>query len=197
MQPYDLVVRNVRPLGGPPTDLSSRDGKWVPLEVNGGAPLQELDGQGLLGLPGFVDGHMHVDKTLLGVPWRPHVPGGSVRERVAAEKAIYASLPAESGGPRARRLADLALSHGTTVIRSHVDVDPERGLDGLYLLLALREEYADRLTLQIVAFPQSGVVTAPGTAELLARAIDEGADIVGGLEPINIDHELDGPLDAI
>jgi predicted amidohydrolase YtcJ len=62
----------------------------------------------MLALPGFVDGHMHLDKTLLGLPWRPHVPGGSVRERVAAEKAIYATVAArldggagaQAGGPR-------------------------------------------------------------------------------------------------
>jgi cytosine deaminase len=197
VRPFDLVVRNVRPMGGPPTDLAVRDGTWAPLETQNGAPLKELDGQGMLGLPGFVDGHLHLDKTLLGVPWQPHVPGGTVRQRIAAEKVIYASLPHDSVSDRARRLADLALSRGTTSIRTHVDIDPERRLAGLAALLAVREDYRDRLAMQIVAFPQSGVISAPGTADLLAAAIEEGADVVGGLDPIGIDADLDGQLDVI
>src|ERR671911_141063 len=63
--------------------------------------------------------------------------------------------------------------------------------------VALREEYRDRLTMQLVAFPQSGVLSAPGTVELLGAAIREGADLVGGLDPISFDGDLDGHLDAI
>jgi cytosine/creatinine deaminase len=189
----NLLVRNVRPLGGAAVDLLACDGTWA---TDGRVDI-EIDGRGMLALPGFVDGHMHLDKTLLGLPWRPHVPGGSVRERVAAEKAIYATLPPDSMAERARRLADLALSHGTTVIRTHVDVDPSNGLSGLHTLLALRTEYADRLTMQIVAFPQSGVITCPGTAELLEQAVCEGADLVGGLDPIGFDADLDGQLDVV
>jgi cytosine deaminase len=156
-----------------------------------------VEGRGRLALPGLIDGHMHLDKTLLGLPWFPHIPGGTVRERVAAEKQIYAELPPGSLRQRAARLADLALSHGTTTIRCHVDVDVDRWLDGLIILLALREEYRDRLTMQLVAFPQSGVLSAPGTIELLGAAIREGADLVGGLDPISFDGDLDGHLDAI
>jgi cytosine deaminase len=120
-----------------------------------------------------------------------------VRERVAAEKSIYAALPPDSLPERARRLAELALSHGTTVIRTHVDVDPERRLAGLHTLLELREAYRGRLQLQIVAFPQSGVVSAPGMLELLDAAVQEGADLVGGLDPHGFDGDLTGQLDAI
>src|SRR4051794_23882833 len=140
---------------------------------------------------------MHLDKTLLGLPWIPHIPGGMVRERVAAEKRIYADLPPGSLRERAARLADLALSHGTTTIRCHVDIDEDRWLDGLIVLLDLREQYRDRLTMQLVAFPQSGVLSQPGTVELLGAALCEGADLVGGLDPISFDGDLDGHLDAI
>jgi cytosine/adenosine deaminase-related metal-dependent hydrolase len=108
------LIRNVRPFGGAAVDLFACNGVRAPVAVADNV----IDGGGKLAIPGFVDGHMHLDKTLLGLPWRPHVSGGSVRERVAAEKAIYASLPPASLAERARCLADLALSRGTTVIRT-------------------------------------------------------------------------------
>jgi cytosine deaminase len=193
---YDLVVRDVRPLGGERVDLAARAGHWAAMG-HGLLGRTVVEGRGRLALPGLIDGHMHLDKTLLGLPWIPHIPGGTVRERVAAEKQIYAELPPGSLGQRAARLADLALSHGTTTIRCHVDVDVDRWLDGLIVLLDLREQYRDRLTMQLVAFPQSGVLSAPGTIELLGAAIREGADLVGGLDPISFDGDLDGHLDAI
>jgi len=193
---YDLVVQNVRPLGGEPVDLGARAGRWAAI-ASGLEGRTVVEGHGRLALPGLVDGHMHLDKTLLGLPWIPHIPGDTVRERVAAEKRIYADLPPGSLRQRAARLTDLALSHGTTTIRCHVDVDVDRWLDGLIVMLALREEYRDRLTMQLVAFPQSGIVSAPGTVELLGAAIREGADLVGGLDPISFDGDLDGQLDAI
>jgi cytosine deaminase len=193
---YDLVVRNVRPFGGEPVDLGARGGTWAAIG-NGLMGRAVVEGRGRLALPGLVDGHMHLDKTLIGMPWIPHIPGGTVRERVAAEKKIYADLPRGSLRQRAARLADLALRHGTTTIRCHVDVDTDRWLDGLIVLLDLREQYRDRLKIQLVAFPQSGVLSQPGMIELLGAAIKEGADLVGGLDPVSFDGDLDGHLDAI
>lgn len=194
---YDLVVRNVRPLGAPATDLAARGGLWAAVGSVQGRGRREIDARGLLGLPGFVDGHMHLDKTLLGVPWRPHIPGNTVAGRIRAEKSIYASLAPDSIAMRANRLAELALSHGTTSIRTHVDVDVDRGLAPLEAVLAVREQHREHLRIQIVAFPQSGVVIAPGTVELLDAAMESGADLVGGLDPVDFDHDLDGHLDAI
>ncbi len=194
---YDVVVHNVRPLGAPATDLAARDGRWAALGSALGPGQREIDGRGLLGLPGLVDGHMHLDKTLLGVPWRPHVRGDAIPERIRAEKSIYASLSPDSVATRATRLAELALSHGTTTLRTHVDVDPDRGLAPLETVLAVREEYRGRLVMQIVAFPQSGVLMASGTVELLDAAMQSGADLVGGLDPVDFDQDLDGHLDAI
>jgi len=95
LETYDLVVRDVRPLGGESVDLGVRAGHWAAIG-SGLAGREVVDGRGRLALPGLVDGHIHLDKTLLGLPWQPHIPGGSVRERVAAEKRVYAELPAGS-----------------------------------------------------------------------------------------------------
>ena len=89
------------------------------------------------------------------------------------------------------------VASGTLHMRSHVDIDNQLGLRNLHEVLKIRERFRDLVTIQIVAFPQSGIVRSPGTAELLDAAIAEGADLVGGLDPVGIDGDLDGHLDAI
>src|SRR4051812_28172057 len=153
---------------------------------------------GRLVLPGLVDGHIHLDKGFFGDAWKPHRPctaGFSVRERVQFEKEALAT--AESIATRAAAMIDLCVSQGTTWMRSHVDVDGGIGLRNLEQVLAAREAHRDKLSIQIVAFPQSGIVSSPGTAELLDEAVRAGADLVGGLDPAGYDADIDGHLDVI
>ena len=82
-------------------------------------------------------------------------------------------------------------------MRTHVDVDVEIGLAGIEGVLEARERLAGRIDVQIVAFPQSGLLVRPGTAELLDRAIEAGADLVGGLDPAGFDGDPVGHLDVI
>jgi cytosine deaminase len=82
-------------------------------------------------------------------------------------------------------------------MRSHVDIDNQLGLRNLHEILKVRERFRDLVAIQIVAFPQSGILRSPGTSELLEAAIAEGADLLGGLDPVGIDGDLDGHLDAI
>jgi cytosine deaminase len=82
-------------------------------------------------------------------------------------------------------------------VRTHVDIDSEVGLDSLHALLSVREETRDFIDMEIVAFPQSGVIADPGAADLLDQAIAEGAHLVGGLDPAGIDGDVGGHLDAI
>jgi len=180
-------------------DVAIADGRIAGID-EAGAPAPEagqtIDLAGALLVPGFVDGHIHLDKTLLGLPFQPHRPGASVAERIAREKDVRRELghPVEA---RARRLIAEIVAHGTTALRSHVDIDSEVGLSGLHALLRAREEARDLVDIQIVAFPQSGVIADPGVADLLDAAIREGADLVGGLDPAGIDDDIEGHLDAI
>jgi len=89
------------------------------------------------------------------------------------------------------------VASGTLHMRSHVDIDNQLGLRNLQEILKVRERFRDLVTIQIVAFPQSGILRSPGTAALLDAAIAEGADLLGGLDPVGIDEDLDGHLDAI
>ena len=156
-----------------------------------------LDVAGALLLPPLVDGHIHLDKTLLGLPWLPNqATGNKVADRVEAERKVRAARTVpefETGSNLVRQV----VASGTLHMRSHVDVDNQLGLRNLHEVLKIRERFQGLVSIQIVAFPQSGVVRSPGTADLLEAAIAEGADLVGGLDPVGIDGDLKAHLDAI
>ncbi len=158
--------------------------------------LEVVDGQGALVLPGLVDGHVHLDKSLAGLPWTPHPAGPERSSRIETEKQLRAAWSL-SVAERASHLLRQCISLGTTALRTHVDIDPEIGLSHLHAILTVKEQFRDHVDMQIVAFPQSGVVQCPGTAELLDAAMTEGADLLGGIDPLTMDGDLDGQLDAL
>ncbi len=131
-----------------------------------------LDIGGDLVLPGLVDGHMHLDKTLTGLPWMGHAAGPTRMSRIETDKTILPHLPL-STEERAGNLIRECVTRGTTHLRSHVDIDLESGLAKLDGVLAAREHYRDRVTVQIVAFPQSGVMRERHRQERGCRIRDE------------------------
>jgi cytosine deaminase len=145
-------------------------------------------------LPALADGHLHLDKSFLGLPWRPHVPGESIAARIAAERSERAALdhPLKE---RAQRLIERVIGFGTLAIRSHVDVDEFIGLAHVTSLLELRAALREQVDLQLVAFPQSGI--SPRVAELLDEALRLGVDVIGGLDPAGIDGDIERHLDVV
>lgn len=162
----------------------------------GSAGSQDLGGR--LVLPGFVEGHIHLDTSFYGDEWKPHRPctnGFDVRERVAFQAENMAN--AAPMAVRARNQLELCLANGATHMRSHVMVDGSVGLKSLEIILAVREEYRGCIDIQLVAFPQSGILSSPGTPELLDEAIALGADLVGGLDPASFDRDVERHLDVV
>jgi cytosine/adenosine deaminase-related metal-dependent hydrolase len=193
------LLANALLTDGRRADIRLADGRIA--EVAGGGSLnaavvERIDLAGALVLPGLIDGHIHLDKTLLGLPFQPHRRGASVAERIRIEKELRRGLtvPVEE---RAMRLIEQVVAFGTVALRTHVDIDDEVRLDGLHALFRVREIARDLIDIQIVAFPQSGIVACPGVADLLDNAIRDGADLVGGLDPAGIDNEVTGHLDAV
>jgi len=155
-----------------------------------------LDLNGALLLPPLIDGHIHLDKTLLGLPWVPNQAGDTVAARIEAERGVRARRTVseeETGANLVRQV----MAAGSLHLRTHVDIDNQLGLGNLHAILKLRERFRDLVSIQIVAFPQSGIARSPGTAALLDTAIAEGADFVGGLDPVGIDGDLDGHLATV
>ena len=192
------VLANVRVGGDRTVDIVMRDGCIEDIAPNLAAltlAATRIEGDGLLALPGLVDGHMHLDKTLTGLAWVPHRAEPERMSRIEKEKELRGTLPPVA--ERAANLVRCCIAHGTTAIRTHVDVDPELGLAHIHALAEVRERFAGRIDMQLVAFPQSGVMRRPGTADLLEAALTEGADLVGGIDPIIIDRDLDGQLNTL
>ena len=193
----DLWLRNARlPGSDAETDIVIRNGR---VDTVGTAPVDwlgpKIDAGGQLALPGLVDGHAHVDGTLWGLPWRPHSAGVGLAALIENGRAGRRELPPVS--ERARRLFETYSANGTTLIRTHVDVDLENGIAAVEGVLDAASGFADRIDVQIVAFPQSGMLIAPGTAELLDAAVEAGASLVGGIDPAGFDGDAVKHLDTI
>ena len=191
-----VLLANVRLSSGSAADIRMAGG--IIEEVGPGldaAGAQRFDGGGLLVLPGMIDGHVHLDKTLTGLPWMPHPAGPDRESRIATERGLRATLspPAE----RASNLVRQAVALGATAFRSHADIGPDIGVRHVEALLEVKAAFAHAADFQIVAFPQYGVLAAPGTNELMDEALAMGADLVGGIDPIDRDGDLDGQLDLL
>ena len=188
----DIVIRRGRIAGIEPSVAAApeREANQPPGVVN------LIDATGCLALPGLVDAHAHLDKTLWGTPWRPHSAGPSLRDRIDDERRVLGELGLSPELQSARVLRRM-VACGTTHVRSHVDVGPEVGLTNLHGLQAMREQHHDVIDIEIVAFPQTGVAIAPGTLELLEDAVRDGAEAIGGLDPIGVDGDPKAQLDGI
>jgi cytosine/adenosine deaminase-related metal-dependent hydrolase len=158
--------------------------------------MDVVEGAGRIAIPGLVEAHTHLDKTLLGMPWYRNEVGPRLIDRIDNERAERRALPIDPARQSARQAA-LSVSHGTTHIRSHVDVDTEIGIAGIEGVMATREALAATVGIDIVAFPQSGLLVRPGTLSLLEAALRLGAETVGGLDPCAIDRDPKGHLDAV
>jgi cytosine/creatinine deaminase len=169
-------------------------GEDTALSMSNRMPILDIGGD--LVLPGLVDGHMHLDKTLMGLPWMPHMAGPARMSRIETDKRILPHLPV-STEERAGNLIEACVARGTAHLRTHVDIDLESRLEKLDGVLAALEQHRGRVSVQIVAFPQSGVMRCPSVLDLLDAAVREGADLVGGIDPLEIDRDPKGQLDGI
>ena len=200
MAPCDILLINARLADGRQGMAIAILGARIAAIVPGVAALPEAgtvyDLAGDLVLPALTDGHLHLDKTLLGLPWMPHRAKPFRMSRIENDQSTLLGLPL-STETRAGALIRRCVGLGTGHIRTHVDITPAFGLKGLEGVLAARDAHAHMASVQIVAFPQAGVMRAPGTAALLEDAVRAGADLVGGIDPSEIDRDARGQLDTI
>lgn len=197
--PSGLLLRGGRlPGQSASTDVLVRSGRIAAIgeRLEAGPQVETIDASGCLLLPGLVDGHGHLDKSLWGLPWRPHDAGPTVAERIANERQALAALGQSPRRQSARLLRHL-VARGTTHLRSHVDVGPEVGLAHVEGVLETAQQYRDAIDIELVAFPQSGVMRQPGTLDLLDAAVRLGVRVIGGLDPLGIDGHPTAQLDAI
>lgn len=194
----DLMIRGGRPWGAQTADIAVRDGRIAAIGADlPAAPGDEIvDARGCLVIPGLVDAHAHIDKTLWGTPWHPHQAGPTLMDKIQNERQVLGSLGLSPEVQSARLLRRL-IACGTTHVRTHVDVGPDVGLTHLHGVQAMRERHRDWIDIDFVAFPQTGVMIRPGTLELLEQAVRDGAQVIGGLDPVGVDRDPKGQLDGI
>jgi cytosine/creatinine deaminase len=137
-----------------------------------------LDCAGDVVLPGLIESHLHLDKALLDRQ-EPNLLG-TLDAAIAITGRLKASFTRDDVRARSIQVLEMAIANGTTFIRAHPDVDPIVGLLGVDVLLELRQEFRQYVDLQIVAFPQEGMLKAPGTDDLMRESLRQGADVVGG-----------------
>jgi cytosine/creatinine deaminase len=177
-----LIIRNARVRTQPQLVDIAVDGARISA-VGPGLSVEtakEIDAAGSLVLPGFFNLHFHADKCLLGEIMRPNV-SGTLPEAIEITNDFKRDYDPEEVAGRAVRAIEVGVMNGTTFFRLFADVGTIGGLRAARGLLLAREKMRNYCRIQVVAFPQEGIVRDPGAAELMEEAVREGCDIVGGL----------------
>ncbi|MEQ6353996.1 amidohydrolase [Lysinibacillus sp. M3] len=180
---------HVQVTAGKITDIVSVD---KPLETI--FPVK--DAKNYLMLPSFRDMHVHLDKTYYGGPWKaPSIPMKGIFTRLEEEELLLPKLlPVAT--ERAEKLLNLLTSKGSTHIRAHCNVDPVIGLKNLEATVRAVEAYKEKATVEIVAFPQHGLLRSD-SVQLVREALRNGASLVGGVDPATIDGDLEKSLQTV
>lgn len=198
-----MIISNVRPWGGAAVDIELHEDRIAAITPHPiGGMLAEapagnvIDGRGRLALPAFSDVHVHLDSTRIGLPFRRHTGAPGVWAMMLNDRRNWRDaevpLPERAAGTLERMIA-----RGTTRVRSYAQIDVDCGLEKFEAVAAAREKYADAAEVQIMAFPQAGLLLEPGTPELMEEALKLGAHVMGGIDPCQLDRDPVRHLDIV
>ena len=177
----DLILKNLRLIDGPTEiarDVGIADGRIVAIEPTLAGDAETLDLHGRLAVPGFVEAHIHLDKSCILDRCRSEE--GTLAEALREVAAAKQAFTVEDIRTRAVGTLKKCILQGTTRMRTHVEVDPVVGLKGIEAILPLRRDYAWALDLEVCVFPQDGMLNNPGTEQLMVQALQDGASVIGG-----------------
>lgn len=177
----DLILRKVRIQDGQPlVDVAVSGGKIAAIGPDlPGTAAEEIDGEERVLIPGLVEGHIHLDKALISE--RAVNRSGTLWEALQVTAALKPTFTKEDIYDRAVRALKMLVSNGTTRVRAHAEFDPVGGMGGFETTMRIKREFAHVVDLQVVAFPQEGILKAPGTEKMIHEAMEAGADLVGGV----------------
>jgi cytosine deaminase len=179
----DLLIRHAHIRDGEPTqDILIERGMITRVETEivlpDSASISTIDAKQCVVLPGLIESHVHPDKALLEDK-KPNV-SGTLAEAIRNTGELKAQFTLNDVIDRAKTVLKWASAKGTTILRAHPDVDPISKLVGAQAMLQLKESFRDVMDIEVVAFPQEGIIKAPGTYELLEEAMRQGCTVVGG-----------------
>jgi cytosine deaminase len=174
----DLILKNARPVGADgPVDVGIDKGRIAAIQRGLAADGETIDLAGRLVSPGFIETHIHLDKSCILDRCRSE--RGDLEEAIGEGAKAKAQFTPEDVRERASRTLEKAILQGTSHMRTHLEVDPGVGLRSLEGVLPLIKEYAWAIDLQICVFPQEGLLNNPGTDELMVAALKRGCRVVG------------------
>jgi len=157
--------------------------------------IEIIDAKGSLILPSFADMHIHLDKGHYGGPWKASTPFKSVFHRIKEEEEFLEDFLPDTEY-RAKKLLDLITSNGVTHARVQGNVDPITGIKNIEIVKKALEDYSDKLTHEMVAFPQHGLLRS-NSIKAMKEAMRNGVEVVGGLDPATIDNNINGSLEKM
>ena len=177
----DLILRNALIAGAenePPVDIAIENGRIAAIEAGLAAGGEEIDAGGRLVSPGFIETHIHLDKSCLLD--RCKSVEGTLEEAISEVAKAKRNFEPEEVRERAVRTLEKCILQGTTHMRTHLEVDPVVGLRSLEGIQPLIDEYRWAIDLEICVFPQEGLLNNPGTDELMVEGLKRGCRVVGG-----------------
>ncbi len=192
----DLIIRNARVADGidqPPVDIGVDKGRIAAIEPGLAAEGEELDVGGRLVTAGFVETHIHLDKSC--ILERCKSERGDLDEAIEEVANAKKSFTPEDVYARGKRTLEKCILNGTTHMRTQLEVDPVVGLRGLEGVLPLRDEYKWAIDIEICIFPQEGLLNNPGTDALMLEALGKGGAVVGAAP--YTDSDPHGQIDRI
>lgn len=198
-----MLITNVRPWGGPAGDIQITDGRIAGIRPCGAdAPAyaqpagDTVDGRGRLLFPSFSDVHVHLDSTRIGLPFRPHTGGPGVWTMMMNDRNNWRNAEV-SITERVAGTLEQMIARGTTRVRSYAQVDVDCKLEKLEAVLLAKQTFAEHADLQVMIFPQAGILREEGTVDYLEMALKAGADVIGGIDPCQLDRDPARHLDIV
>jgi cytosine/adenosine deaminase-related metal-dependent hydrolase len=184
----ETVLRNIHIDNGMITKIEKTE---VPYQKD----MDVYDAKGMLLLPSFREMHIHLDKTYYGGPWKAGANRKNIFDMITLEQTLLSEL-LPTAQDRAEKLIELILGYGSTYVRSHCNIDPVVGLKNLENLKYALENYKDKISYEIVAFPQHGLLRSNVEA-LLRDAVQLGVTHVGGLDPTLVDGDMEKSIQSM
>lgn len=185
----DLIIRSARLAdrpSGEPWDIGVKNGRIVAIERGLNAEGEVYDAKGRLACPGLIETHIHLDKSRIIDRCAPQE-----RAQLSPVKGVTPlkkSMTVEDVRARAAQTLEQCIVHGTTRMRTQVEVDPGIGMRGFEGVQSLIADYTWAIEIEICVFPQEGLTNYPGTDELLVEGLKRGAKVLGGAPRYDTDH---------
>lgn len=197
----NTLIRAVRPWGQALSDVLVTDGKITGVEPHHPAraaagDVTVVEGRGRLLVPSFSDVHVHLDSTRIGLPFREHTGGPGVWTMMMNDRQNWrnAEVPLQE---RVNDTLGRMIARGTTRVRSYAQIDVDCRLERFDAVMAAKEQFKGQADVDIIAFPQAGLLLEEGTVPLMDQALKAGANVMGDIDPCSLDRDPARHLDIV